>query len=54
MWFMEMKYGNNCLLGLYFSNRQEMFDWITLHFKYYTFHYNFTSLKIWYDKDMEE
>jgi len=53
MWFMEMKYGNNCTLGLHFYNRQGMYDWISAYFKAYTFIDNFTDLRIWYEEEKD-
>lgn len=54
MWFFEVKYGKNCLVGGHFYSREEMFEWFNSHLAYYTFEDNFYDLHIWETKEEVE
>lgn len=54
MWFFEVKYGNNCMVGGHFYSREEMYEWFSSMLKYYTFKDKFYDLRIWFDKETGE
>ena len=54
VWFFEVKYGNNCIVGGHFYSREEMYEWFSSMLKYYTFKDKFYDLRIWYGKEEEE
>ena len=35
MWFFEVKYHSNCILGGHFYTQEEMLEWFKYHLKYY-------------------
>ena len=53
MWYFDVKYKNNCLLGGHFYTTDEMLSWFKIMLSYYVKEDGAYEIKIWYDKEEE-
>lgn len=49
MWYFEVKFGKNCIIGGHFYSINEMFDWFDTMFKYYITFDKAYEIRIWCD-----
>lgn len=54
MWFFEVKYGNNCILGGHFYSTEEMLEWFSVYLRYYVLVDHSYDIRIFFKEDTDE